>query len=83
MVKCWLLCDVALFVIQRGSEENNNCAGFEVVDGEVLAKAKDGEAMLCRIITQREKRSLKQPSLALAPAQASTSQTPSVTPALW
>ena len=59
MVKCWLLCDVALFVIPRGSEENNNCAGFEVRDWEVLAIARDGdgEAMLCRIITQREKRS--------------------------
>ena len=50
-----------MFVIPRGSEENNNCDGFEVVDGEVLAIARDGdeEAMLCRIITQREKRSLK------------------------
>ena len=34
---------MALFVIQRGSEENNNCAGFEVVDGEVLAIARDGD----------------------------------------
>ena len=47
MVKCWLLCDVALFVIQRGSEENYNCAGFEVVNGQVLARCwlRDGEAM--------------------------------------
>ena len=50
---CWLLCERTLFVIPRGSEENNNCAGFEVVDGEVLAIARDGEAMLCRIITER------------------------------
>ena len=52
MVKCWLLCEVALFVIQRGSEENNNCDGFEVVDGEVLARCLLGMARLCRIITE-------------------------------
>ena len=61
MVNCWLLCEVALFVIQRGSEENNNCAGFEVRDGAVLASAGDGEAMQNNY---REKRSLKQPRLA-------------------
>ena len=54
---------MALFVIQRGSEENNNCAGFEVRDGAVLAVASagDGEAMQNNY---REKRSLKQPQLA-------------------
>ena len=52
MVKCWLLCEVALFVIPRGSEENNNCDGFEVVDGEVLARCLLGMARLCRIITE-------------------------------
>ena len=61
MVNCWLLCEVALFVIQRGSEENNNCACFEVRDGAVLASAGDGEAMQNNY---REKRSLKQPRLA-------------------
>ena len=45
MVKCWLLCELTLFVIQRGSEENNNCDGFEVWDGEVLAISRDGEVM--------------------------------------
>ena len=43
MVKCWLLCERTLFVIHRGSEENYNCAGFEVVNGEVLAIARDGD----------------------------------------
>ena len=49
MVKCWLLCERTLFVIHRGFEENYNCDGFEVRDGEVLAIAwardKDGEVM--------------------------------------